>query len=483
MKPEQNDRWLETMIRRAVGSAAPQFDADRWKKKFHQEVESFELQNTTVVTAKNGGWRDWSSIMRKRSSKIAASAIIAAGIIVAIVMLATGDGSNVAMAAFLEQLKTKCYEFDFRVQTADGADFPAKAIVREPGKMRLEQSSDLGAVTVVIDTNAKQSLMLIDRFKAAIRFDKNETKTTEVFGFLILPMRSIEELWGLKAGNETALGKKDVDGIPAEGFQVIQKHEEYTQTISVWADSKTGYPLEVGIEVQSVDQGEATITLSNFQVVPEPSVALFSLKIPEGYTLAESQTLEQLEAESAAVDSTPQSTSAQARTVVDAFELWADGKQQKAVGLLVEVNWTDDFRFGPEHHFFTMSEQQFGSLVSTDRQKVSADTLTRVQQCRSISRELIKLGREARTAKEVAKAEKYFLTNVHLGNLLNRGSETMTVVRMSGIAIQKIALTELSSLYREQGETEKQQNIQGQISHTELQLEEIKAAIQSVPGR
>jgi outer membrane lipoprotein-sorting protein len=475
MKPEQDDKWLETMIRRAVGSEDAQFDAVSWKKKFRQEVESFESGNTHTAAAACRGWRSWRSIMNKRSSKIAASAAVAAGLILAVTLYVTGGGSTVAMAAVLEQLQTKCYEFEISVSTGDGAALSGKGMVLEPGKMRLEHTSDvrLGPVTSIIDSDAGQSLILFERSKAAYRFDRKEAKALEVFDFLLLPMQSIEDIWGLKAGNETALGRRDIDGQAAEGFRVAREGEEYTQTITVWADAKTGHPMEVEISRQTTEGEKGELVLSDFRVVPESSAALFRMEVPQGYTLAGSQTLDQLGAESATANSTTESTSAQAKIVLDAFASWADGNEQEAVELLVTVDWTDDFRFGQEHHFLTMSEREFGSLVSADMERVATDINTHVRQCRDIFRELRDLGRKAHASNDVAQAEKCFSTAVGLGRLLNRDTDMMLLVRVVGIAIQKGALTELSSLYEKQGETEKLRNTQVQISQVEAQREQI----------
>ncbi len=160
--------------------------------------------------------------------------------------------------------------------------------------------------------------------------------------------------------------------------------------------------------------------------------------------------------------------------------MWADGKKQEAVELLVVVDWSDDLRFGPEHHLFTMRERQYISLVSADQKKVMAGIMMQSSQCRAIARELLELGRKARTSKDVAQAEKYFSTTVRLGQLLSRNRDMMLIVRLVGIAIQKLALTELSSLYEELGETEKLQNTRAQISQIEEQTKQIK---KNVSGR
>jgi hypothetical protein len=256
---------------------------------------------------------------------------------------------------------------------------------------------------------------------------------------------------------------------------VTQKKEGYAQTISVWADAKAGYPLKVEIALEAGEKGKPALTLSDFRIIPKPNPALFSTEVPEGYTLADSQTLDQLTAESDAPDSPTADTSTQAQIVLDAFALSVDGKKQEAVELLVTVDWSDDHRFGKEHHFFTMTERQYMSLVSADREKVDAEISTHMHHCRAILRELLELGRKARTSNDVAQAEKYLSTAVRLGGLLNRDSDMMLVVRMGGLACQGGALKELSSLYEEQSETEKLQDTQAQISQIEAQLEQIKA--------
>ena len=55
MKPEQDDKWLEATIRRAVGSEEAQFDAVNWKEKFHREVESLESRNKPTAAPGTAG--------------------------------------------------------------------------------------------------------------------------------------------------------------------------------------------------------------------------------------------------------------------------------------------------------------------------------------------------------------------------------------------------------------------------------------------
>ncbi|GAF97394.1 unnamed protein product, partial [marine sediment metagenome] len=276
-----------------------------------------------------------------RSIKIAGSAAVAAAIVTAAIVLVVRGGSTVVMAAVLEQLQTQSYEFEMEVTTNEGGPASVTGMVLEPGRMRLTQQSGAAMFACIIDDDAGQSLILIEQFKAAYRLDREEARSIGGLNFLILPGRSISDLWNLKAEDETELGRKNIDGKSAEGFRVTQEEEEHTQTITVWADAKTGHPLEVEILVESHQGQYVELTLSDFQVVSEPDPALFSTELPAGYTLANRQTLEQLGTESAPTTSTADDTTDQARRVVDAIAAWADGKRQKAVELLMAVDWGD----------------------------------------------------------------------------------------------------------------------------------------------
>ncbi|NQT18461.1 MAG: hypothetical protein HQ592_02060 [Planctomycetes bacterium] len=483
MKPEQDDKMLEEMIRRAVGSEDAQFDAGSWKEKYRREVALLESRNTLAATTGHRRWRTWRSIMDKRSITIAASAVVAAAIVVAVIMFASGGGSTVAMADVMEQLQTKCYEFEMEARTVGGDVTTVKGMVLEPGKMRLEQrGGGSGTIVSIIDVDSGQSLILFERSKGAFRPDRKKVLGLGIFSFPMLPSRSIEGLWGLKAGDEVALGKKNIDGKSAEGFRVIQTYEGYIHTITVWADAKTRHPLEVEIAWKSSEQEKAVLelTLRDFQVIAEPNTALFSTELPAGYTLANSQTLEQLTAEPDTTTPATENTTAQAKKVLDAIALWAEGKEQKAIELLVAVDWTENIRFGREHYMFTMTERQYISLVWADQQKVMPEIIQQSSHCRAIARELAELGRKSRASKNIGQAEKYFSTAVRLGQLLNRDEEMIIIVRLVGIVTQTIALRELSSLYEELGEMQKLQHTQARIGHLEEQREKIR---ESVSGR
>jgi outer membrane lipoprotein-sorting protein len=475
MNPEQDDRMLEETIRRAVGSGTVRFDAVTWMGKHREEVSILTSRKSHTAAEGSPPWRIWRTIMSASPMKITVSAAVAAGIVLAVIIWTIG-GSTVAMAAVLEQLQTKSYEFQLDIRMPDGASTSIKGMVLEPGKLRMEQG---GAIISIVDGQTKRSLILMKQFKTAYRFDmpkeidKQEIKEAGFWGFLMLPGRSIEDLWKLKAGTETKLGQKEINGKSADGFEVTQKADGYTETITVWADAKTAYPLKVEVTWQPNDKDKPVVemTLQDFKVVAKPDPALFSTDVPEGYTLANQQTLQQLATKSIATTSATEGTSDQSKKVLAALEHW-----NSAIKALGEVDWKGEIRFGKEHYLFTMTESQYISLVSADQRKVMDELMKQSAQYRAMARELIDLGKKARTAKEADEAEKYFVTASGLGQLLNRDSDRMVIVRLVGIAVQRMALTELSGLYEERGQPEKVKAVREKLSQLEEELSKIKKA-------
>lgn len=479
MKSERDDRLLEDAIRIAVGSEDVRFDAGSWMKKYREEVSIIKSRKAGAATGDSRRRRIRKTVMSIRSMKIAASAAAVAGIAIAVIIWASGSGSTVALADVLEQLQTQSYEFTMDVRAPGGPSTSVKGMVLEPGKLRMEQHAGTETIASIVDIDANESLILFERVKAAYRFDRKEQKEVGMLGFLILPGRSIGDLWNLQAGSEIKLGQKEIDGQTVEGFRVTQKHDDYTETITVWADAETAHPLKVDIVWQSGKQEKPVfeLTLTDFKVVPEPNPDLFSTRVPEGYTLANRKTLEQLTAEPGPDSPTAGGTSTQAKMILEVHNLWVAGNKHKAIDLLMKVDWKDDIRFSREHYLFTMTEKQYISLVAADQSKVMDEIIEHMPQYRAIARELINLGRQAHTAGEADRAEHYFRTAVCLGRVLNSNADAMLIVRMVGIAIQQGALDKLTGIYEERGETEKLKAAREQLKQLEKQKDAIKRTI------
>ena len=97
-----------------------------------------------------------------------------------------------------------------------------------------------------------------------------------------------------KLGKVDRLGAKTIDGHPAEGFHFIQDRRV---EITIWADSKTLLPVRVEKRLLIIDKStnatgdsnkdlsEVRIVMSDFQVDVKLDKSLFSLDVPDGYTV------------------------------------------------------------------------------------------------------------------------------------------------------------------------------------------------------
>jgi hypothetical protein len=72
MSEEKNDKWLEKIISKTINTTKPQFDAEKWKKKFPDEMQT--LQSRTVKKSTNSIQKI--KIFKSPIAKLAAAAVI-----------------------------------------------------------------------------------------------------------------------------------------------------------------------------------------------------------------------------------------------------------------------------------------------------------------------------------------------------------------------------------------------------------------------
>ena len=72
---------------------------------------------------------------------------------------------------------------------------------------------------------------------------------------------------------ETELGRREIEGQPAEGFEIVQDTDTCAQTVTVWAHAMTGKPLLVIIDRELVGWDSPSMKLIlrdfNLDVGPE----------------------------------------------------------------------------------------------------------------------------------------------------------------------------------------------------------------------
>ena len=472
---ETNDKELERLISQVVRRDEVHFDANQWKKKYPREVRLLDEWKTTNAGASLPREpKRWSTIMHSRLTKLVAASAVAAVVVLGIAIFAGRDSSSKLFAETLRQIQAGSYTFELGVKMANEANDGSTAVegmVLEPGKVRLDCSGEVGQISVVFDTFSGKSLILFHRQKAAYDQSIDADTSAKMVGPLALFAEPIGSLWNLRDGMEKELGRTEIAGQPAEGFEIVAETDEYTQTITVWAHAETGKPLQVIIVMKAVgaDSPSIEFTMRDFTLDVELDEELFSTTVPEGYTVANQRTLDELPSE--------ETQSLEAEKILEMLDLWSNGKQREATDLMLAINWAGDIEFPADAYLFTLTERQYISLTHADQQQVMSQIIKQSTQLPALARGTVTLAREAQAAKDFNAAEKYLVATAELGRLLNRDSDRMLIVRLVGIAVQGLGLKGMEELYQETGHADKLQAARDRQRQLKDQLKAIHKSV------
>ena len=123
---------------------------------------------------------------------------------------------------------------------------------------------------------------------------------------------------------------------------------------------------------------------------------------------------------------------------------WQQGDKPAAVRCFVEADWNARPLFAPGSTL-SLTEEQFMSLTSSDRDAKMKDVLAQVNAMRELANTVMQAGRDAAGKKDVVQARKYFASVKEYGVALN-SSDTLALVKIIGKAIKGMADVELSKL-------------------------------------
>lgn len=215
---------------------------------------------------------------------------IAAGVALALILGAAyallGNHASVAFADVKERIEqAKTIQMTLTTETQmNGKPFTMqmKIMSREPGLMRMETATPNGPASIAItDVTAKKMLVLDVAKKTAMVINLDALPTSGKADSL-----SQDWLAGLRKqlnlnGVETPLGQQVVEGKEATGFRVANKDSD----LEIWADKATGKPLLIKMGIHMPGLPASTSTMRDIILDGELPDSLFSLTLPEGYTL------------------------------------------------------------------------------------------------------------------------------------------------------------------------------------------------------
>jgi len=414
----------------------------------------------------------WRIIMKSRITKLAAAAVIIIAMLIGINHFGGSlDGGSVAFAEVLKYIQTHSYTFDLTIEETVIEGSPTvniKAMIFELGRVRMDCSVPVGEMSSITDFTTEKTLLLFhENNTAVIKEEPVLNKSTGAQGMFVLFTRPIDNLWNMRDGTEEQLGEKEINGQPVTGFKVLQEDQYFQYDMTIWADAADGVPRLVEVTSKPLD-GSFSIkwTMENFDLDVDLDEELFSLEVPAGYTLAYQEDLEKLEVDT--------ESSTEAEKIEQILELWSQGRKDEPIEILLGIEWTEQIEFGKEPYLFSMTEKGYISLKAEDQKRVMEEIMITAVTVREIVHEVVRLGQEAVSSNNYEAAEQYYKAGLQLGKLLARDPETMIIVRLVGIAAEKITLNEMIRLYTTTNNQKKLQTAEKQLQAAEAEGAKIK---------
>ena len=417
----------------------------------------------------------WRKIMNSKLTKLAAAAVIIIAILIGINQFGGSiDGASVAFGEVLEYFKTFSYTFDLTVDTTlekqGSAAFTMRAMVWELGKMRVDYSAvGVGKISSITDFNAGRNLLLFHQNRTGvIKKESVLNKNIGAGGIVSFCAKPIENLWNMRDGTEEKLGEKEINGQCVAGFRVSQEDQYFEHDITIWANSESGVPNLVEAIAKPLDESYPSIkwTMENFDLDVEMDEELFNLDLPVGYTLAYQEDLEKLQVET--------EPSVESEKIVQMLELWSEGRKYEAIEILLGIDWTKRIEFGKEPYIFSLTEKGYISLKAEDQRNGMEKVMATASAMRKIVKKALAMGKTAVVDRNYEEAERYFDAALQLGELLSHDLESMVIVRLVGISIQKVTLNEMISMHKITNNQEQLQVTEKQLRMAEAEGDKIK---------
>ena len=218
-----------------------------------------------------------------RLAKIAASILVAAAIVAAIVLLTqANETAGVAFADVVQPLlNARTATFRAKMKGTGQPDLEFEMMFMEPGRMR---STTREGMLIIFDFQQGRSVGLDPEDKTALVLEmQNMGKDRDLQSQEMLFFNTREYIRkALENEQKTVkyLGKQTIDGRSAVGYHISQDLIETT----LWADVTTQSPIRIETSIMLGEDIISTSIMDHFAFNVELDEALFSLEIPEDYT-------------------------------------------------------------------------------------------------------------------------------------------------------------------------------------------------------
>jgi outer membrane lipoprotein-sorting protein len=264
MRPSEK---IESIVKKMNFSAG----AELRKQLLDDALKAHEQRGIPTPSEKANIWR---IIMKSRTTKLAAAAVIVIAGLVCVQFL-TGTNAYAQVVQEIRNARTVVYTLITQTNQGNGETVKTDVAYKEPGLLRM---STVDGYVIILDSTSGKVISIVPTLQMYTIGDvKNLLNNIDTKG----PFDSIESMKKLPAKADEHLDPKEIDGIVCGGYRV--KHGDLTTTI--WLDAKTGDLVQVEQKYASAPGMNKIIKNIKFDVVLDDS--LFSMTPPEGYRPSE----------------------------------------------------------------------------------------------------------------------------------------------------------------------------------------------------
>jgi hypothetical protein len=276
--------------RQAVGRLQSLLDCAGRMSDVPHEQDAVESANRRVLLAARTENKDQSRhrvqtpvalfgrmIMKNRITQLAAAAVVVVAAVAGLPLLGPWVGGSVTFAEVIQPiLNARTVAVDMIV----GEDETGPAFHDLVKGSRIHRTvSNMNGI-VILDLDAGRMLSLDPEAKSAVYVDIQGPIQEGTGDYLGLVREIVTRLNARPDLPVTDLGRREIDGQEAVGFQVSEDNTQLT----IWADAKTALPRRIEIR-----QGQSFTILKNIEFDVPVDDALVSMDVPAGYTLHDAE--------------------------------------------------------------------------------------------------------------------------------------------------------------------------------------------------
>ena len=288
MRPADNIHQLVNKLRR---NASADLDK-RVRDDITSALAAYDRTESARLRPKT-----WRIIMRSRTIKLAAAAVI---IIAALLVIHVIDGSSVTLAGVLakvEQTRAYTYKINMKVTGSTmqkispwGKDMTGTVTVSKEFGMKWEM--EMTDPNTGLKQTQENYIIPDEKLFVMLMHEQKRFTRTELTDDLLERMKKqhndprelIRQMLGLKY---TELGKSEIDGVEVEGFETTDPRASGGTTgdvkVTLWVDSATWLPYLVEMDMSIDEQGRIQSTYYDYQWDVPVEKSDFVPVIPDDY--------------------------------------------------------------------------------------------------------------------------------------------------------------------------------------------------------